>query len=138
MITDYDIIKKSYHREFDLITKLYLRETFPHSLIFHGPKESGKRKFVDMILIAHGPIVHLRIRKEMLVVEVARQQKRKMLKSVDMIQIVRVLIVSFFILVVMVELRMIIIIRKIKRQKIQNKKNTPTHSITMMIFICRI
>ena len=50
MITDYDIIKKSYHREFDLITKLYLRETFPHSLIFHGPKESGKRKFVDIFI----------------------------------------------------------------------------------------
>ena len=43
MIIDYDIIKKSYFREFDLITKLYLKQTFPNSLIFHGPKESGKR-----------------------------------------------------------------------------------------------
>ena len=50
MITDNDIIKKSYCREFDLITRLYLRETFPHSLIFHGPKESGKRKFVDIFI----------------------------------------------------------------------------------------
>ena len=44
MITDYDIIKKSYLSEFNFITKLYLKETFPHSLIFHGPKESGKTK----------------------------------------------------------------------------------------------
>ena len=50
MISDYDIIKKSYHREFDLITKLYLKDKFPHSLIFHGPKESGKRKFLDIFI----------------------------------------------------------------------------------------
>jgi len=50
MIIDYDIIKKSYFREFDLITKLYLKETFPHSWIFHGPKESGKRKFLDIFI----------------------------------------------------------------------------------------
>ena len=50
MIIDYDTIKKSYYHEFDLITKLYLKETFPHSLIFHGPKESGKRKFLDIFI----------------------------------------------------------------------------------------
>ena len=50
MIIDYDIIKKSYHREFDFITKLYLKQTFPNSLIFHGPKESGKRKFLDIFI----------------------------------------------------------------------------------------
>ena len=50
MIIDYDTIKKSYYHEFDLITKLYLKETFPHSWIFHGPKESGKRKFLDIFI----------------------------------------------------------------------------------------
>ena len=50
MITDYDIIKKSYLSEFNFITKLYLKETFPHSWIFHGPKESGKRKFLDIFI----------------------------------------------------------------------------------------
>ena len=41
MISDYDIIKKSYHREFDLITKLYLKDKFPHSLIFHATRVLG-------------------------------------------------------------------------------------------------
>ena len=47
MNTDCNIIEKSYIDEFDFLRKLYLKEVFPHSWIFHGPKDSGKRKFLD-------------------------------------------------------------------------------------------
>ena len=50
MSIDYDTIKKSYQHEFDLITKLYLKKSFPHSWIFYGPKGSGKRKFLDIFI----------------------------------------------------------------------------------------
>ena len=44
MSIDFHILKKSYQQEFDLISKLFLKKTFPHSWVFHGPKQSGKRK----------------------------------------------------------------------------------------------
>ena len=50
MNIDSHILKKSYHQEFDLISKLFLKKTFPHSWIFHGPKQSGKRKFLDIFI----------------------------------------------------------------------------------------
>ena len=45
---DSRIIENSYKYEFDVISKLYSKQTFPHSWILHGPKESGKRKFLDI------------------------------------------------------------------------------------------
>ena len=50
MNIDPHILKKSYQQEFDLINKLYLKKTFPHSWVFHGPKQSGKRKFLDILI----------------------------------------------------------------------------------------
>ena len=50
MNIDSHILKKSYQREFDLISKLFLKKTFPHSWVFHGPKQSGKRKFLDIFI----------------------------------------------------------------------------------------
>ena len=40
---DSRIIENSYKYEFDVISKLYSKQTFPHSWILHGPKASGKR-----------------------------------------------------------------------------------------------
>ena len=50
MSIDSHILKKSYQQEFDLISKLFLKKTFPHSWVFHGPKQSGKRKFLDIFI----------------------------------------------------------------------------------------
>ncbi len=50
MNIDSDIIENKYNQELDFISKLYLKEIFPHSWIFYGPKESGKRKFLDIFI----------------------------------------------------------------------------------------
>ena len=50
MNIDSNIIENKYKQEFEFISKLYLKEIFPHSWIFYGPKESGKRKFLDIFL----------------------------------------------------------------------------------------
>ena len=42
--------ENSYNQEFNFVNKLYLKELFPHSWIFHGPKDSGKRKFLDIFI----------------------------------------------------------------------------------------
>ena len=45
-----NIIENNYKQEFDFISKLYLKKKFPHSWIFYGPKNSGKRKFLDIFI----------------------------------------------------------------------------------------
>ncbi len=50
MNIDSNIIENKYKQEFDFISKLYLKEIFPHAWIFHGPKESGKRKFLGLFI----------------------------------------------------------------------------------------
>ena len=50
MNIDSNIIENKYKQEFEFISKLYLKEIFPHSWIFYGPKESGKRKFLDIFI----------------------------------------------------------------------------------------
>tara|TARA_B100000963_G_scaffold15540_1_gene11874 strand:+ start:536 stop:1405 length:870 start_codon:yes stop_codon:yes gene_type:complete len=50
MNIDSNIIEQNYKPEFDFMTKLYLKEIFPHSWIFYGPKGSGKRKFLDIFI----------------------------------------------------------------------------------------
>ena len=50
MNIDTNIIENSYNQEFNFVNKLYLKELFPHSWIFHGPKDSGKRKFLDIFI----------------------------------------------------------------------------------------
>ena len=50
MNIDSNIIENIYKQEFDFISKLYLKEIFPHAWIFYGPKESGKRKFLDIFI----------------------------------------------------------------------------------------
>ena len=50
MNVDFNIIENNYKQEFSFISKLYLKETFPHSWIFYGPKDSGKRRFLDIFI----------------------------------------------------------------------------------------
>ena len=50
MNIDSNIIENKYKQEFNFISKLYLKEIFPHAWIFYGPKESGKRKFLDIFI----------------------------------------------------------------------------------------
>ena len=50
MNIDTNIIENSYNQEFNFINKLFLKELFPHSWIFHGPKDSGKRMFLDIFI----------------------------------------------------------------------------------------
>ena len=50
MNIDSNIIENKYKQEFDFISKLYLKEILPHAWIFYGPKESGKRKFLDIFI----------------------------------------------------------------------------------------
>ncbi len=50
MNIDSSIIENIYKQEFNFISKLYLKEIFPHAWIFYGPKESGKRKFLDIFI----------------------------------------------------------------------------------------
>ena len=50
MNIDSNIIENKYKQEFDFISKLYLKEIFPHAWIFYGPKDSGKRKFLDIFM----------------------------------------------------------------------------------------
>ena len=50
MNIDSNIIVKNYKQEFDFISKLFLKKKFPHSWIFYGPKDSGKRKFLDIFI----------------------------------------------------------------------------------------
>ncbi len=53
MNTSSNLIENNYKQEFDFISKLYLKKTFPHSWIFYGPKDSGKRKFLDIFIKKH-------------------------------------------------------------------------------------
>ena len=50
MNIDSNIIENNYKQEFDFISKLYLKEIFPHAWIFYGPKDSGKRQFLDIFI----------------------------------------------------------------------------------------
>ena len=50
MNIDSNIIENKYKQEFDFISKLYLKEIFPHAWIFYGPKESGKRSSLIFLL----------------------------------------------------------------------------------------
>ena len=50
MNTSSNLIENNYKQEFDFISKLYLKETFPHAWVFYGPKDSGKRQFLDIFI----------------------------------------------------------------------------------------